>query len=101
MTVAAANVVYDALAESRSGLIPYADLDKRRDEWVNEDGSINRSRFLTGLAKSRFVVIIAWFWFGKGNFVWVLLSAQALHDLRPDLFPTIKELGLDKVGFFV
>ena len=24
-------------------------------------------RFMTGLAKSRFVVIIAWFWFGKGG----------------------------------
>lgn len=101
VTVAATNVVYDALAESRSGLIPYAALDQRLTEWLNEDGSLNRSRFLTGLAKSRFVVIIAWFWFGKGNFVWVLLAAQALHDLRPDIFPTAKELGLDKVGFFV
>jgi len=101
VTIAAANVVYDALAESRSGLIPFATVDQRRGEWVNDDGSLNMPRFMTGLAKSRFVVIIAWFWFGKGNFVWVLLSVQALHDFRPDLFPTPKDLNLDKVGFFI
>ena len=72
VTVDACNVAYDALAESRSGLIPYADADKRRNEWLNDDGSFNQPRFLTGLAKSRFTVIIAWFIFGKGNFVWVL-----------------------------
>ena len=30
-----------------------------------------------------------------------LRVAQALHDIRPDLFPTPKDLGLDKIGFFV
>ena len=60
--------------------------------------SLDQVRFKIGLAKSRFLVIIAWFVFGKGNFVWVLIFAQALHDIRPDLFPTPKELGLDKVG---
>ena len=100
VTVDACNVAYDALAESRSGLIPYADADKRRNEWLNDDGSFNQPRFLTGLAKSRFTVIIAWFIFGKGNFVWVLVFVQALHDVRPDIFPTPKEAGLDKIGFF-
>lgn len=100
VTEAACNVVYDALAESRSGLIPYAVADERRDAWVNDDGSLNLPRFLIGLAKSRMLVIIAWFVFGKGNFVWVLVAAQALHDARPDIFPTVKELRLDKVGFF-
>ena len=97
---AACNVVYDALAESRSGLIPYDTVDQRRSEWINTDGSLNKSRFMIGLAKSRFLVIVAWFVFGKGNFVWVLIFAQALHDIRPDLFPTPKEMGLDKIGFF-
>jgi len=97
----ACNVAYDALAESRSGLIPFAVADQRRKEWINElDSSFNKPRFMIGLAKSRFLVIIAWFVFGKGNFVWVLVFAQALHDIRPDLFPTPKELGLDKIGFF-
>jgi len=100
VTAEACNVAYDALAESRSGLIPFATADQRRKEWVNDDGSFNKPRFMIGLAKSRFLVIIAWFVFGKGNFVWVLVFAQALHDIRPDLFPTPKELGLDKVGFF-
>jgi len=101
VTIAACNIVYDALAESRSGLIPFADCDRRRKEWSNDDGSLNLSRFKVGLAKSRFLVIVAWFIFGKGNFVWVLVACQFLHDARPDLFPTPKELNLDKIGAFV
>ena len=68
---------------------------------IKEDGSLDLVRFAVGLFKSRFVVIVAWFLFGKGNFVWVLVAAQALHDIRPDLFPTPKDLNLDKIGFFV
>jgi len=102
VSIAACNIVYDALAESRSGLIPYADSDARRAAFTaTEDGSLDQTKFKIGLAKSRFLVIVAWFVFGKGNFVWVLVIAQALHDIRPDLFPTPKDLGLDKIGFFV
>ena len=101
VTEAACNVVYDALAESKSGLIPYAKADQRRKGFVGEDGTLNQVNFKLGLAKSPFLVIISWFVFGKGNFVWVLVAAQALHDIRPDLFPTPKDLNLDKIGFFV
>ena len=101
VTEQACNVVYDALAESKSGLIPYAKIDERRKGFVADDGSLNQVNFKLGLAKSRTLVIISWFVFGKGNFVWVLVAAQALHDIRPDLFPTPKDLNLDKIGFFV
>ena len=89
VSVAACNIVYDALAESRSGLIPYADFDTRRKEWINDDGSINEARVGIGLAKSRSLVICAWFMFGKGNFVWILVIARALADIRPDLFAAL------------
>jgi len=86
VTMSACNVVYDALAESRSGLIPYDVCNQRRTEWMNADGSFNQARFTVGLAKSRSLVIVAWFMFGKGNFVWILVMARALADIRPDLF---------------
>ena len=86
VTDAACNVVYDALAESRSGLIPYAVADARRAAWINDDGSVNLAAFKIGTFKSSFVVIASWFMFGKGNFVWILVFARALADVRPDLF---------------
>ena len=91
----------DALAESRSGLIPYATSDTRRAEWINDDGSLNVIRLKTGLIKSRLVVIFAWFWFGKGNFVWVLVSVKFLHDWKPDLVPSPVDMGLFKIGTFI
>jgi len=86
VTDAACNVVYDALAQSMSGLIPYEVADERRASWINEDGSLDTVKFRTGIAKASGVVIASWFMFGKGNFIWVLLFCRALSDARPDLF---------------
>lgn len=98
VTQSACNIVYDALAESKSSLVPYAVTDARRTGWVTESGELNELNFRAGLYKARGLVIMSWFLFGKGNFVWVLLCVQFLHDWRPDLFPTPKELNLDKIG---
>lgn len=87
VSMAACNIVYDAMAESRTGLIPYAQSDARRAAFTaGPDGSFDQNRFKIGLYKSRAVVIFAWFWFGKGNFVWILVFARTLADVRPDLF---------------
>jgi len=94
---AAVEVVYDALAESRASLIPPDKIDERRAGMINEDGSFNEIAFRAGLYKSRGIVIASWFMFGKGNFVWILVFVQFLHDARPDLFPTPKDLDLFKV----
>eukprot|EP00316_Scyphosphaera_apsteinii_P009844 CAMPEP_0119309390 /NCGR_PEP_ID=MMETSP1333-20130426/15261_1 /TAXON_ID=418940 /ORGANISM="Scyphosphaera apsteinii, Strain RCC1455" /LENGTH=255 /DNA_ID=CAMNT_0007313351 /DNA_START=48 /DNA_END=815 /DNA_ORIENTATION=+ len=101
VTKAMCNVVYDALTESRSTLIPYTVLDQRRAKLVSEDGAFDELAFRLGLYKSRFVVVVAWFLFGKGNFVWILVAAQFLHDLRPDVVPTPKDMGLFKIGTFI
>jgi len=102
VTTAAANVVFDALVESKSSLLQYALADKRRAAWINDDGSFNEAAFRIGQSKARGVVIFSWFLFGKGNFVWVLLAVQFLHDARPDLFPwTPKDLNLDKIGAII
>jgi len=101
VTKAATNIVYDALAESRSSLIPYDVITARRGGLVTSEGEFNELAFRSGLYKSRALIIFAWFLFGKGNFVWVLVGAKFLHDARPDIFPTPAELGLFKIGAFI
>jgi len=86
VTDMATDVIYDAIAESKSGLIPYAVVDQRRATFFNEDGSVNLPAIKIGIAKASTIVMMSWFMFGKGNFVWILLIARGLADLRPDLF---------------
>jgi len=97
----ACDILFDALAESRSGLIAPDVLDARRRCMLTEEGGFNELEFRLRLYKARSLVIFAWFLFGKGNFIWVLVAAQFLHDARPDLFPTPKDLGLFKIGTFI
>jgi len=101
VTKAACNVVYDALAESRSGLIPYATIDQRRKALLDESGAFNEVAFRAGLYKSRALIIFAWFLFGKGNFVWVLVTVKFLHDWKPDVIPSPVDMGLFKIGTFI
>jgi len=98
---AACNVVYDALAESRAGLIPYDKIDQRRGGMLDGEAAFNEIAFRSGLYKSRSLVILAWFLFGKGNFVWVLVSVKFLHDWKPDLIPSPVDMGLFKIGTFI
>merc|ERR1711920_937937 len=94
---AAIDVVYDALAESKASLIQPELINERRSGMVNSKGEFNELAFRLGLYKSRGIVVASWFMFGKGNFVWILVFVQFLHDARPDLFPTPKDLDLFKV----
>jgi len=96
------NLVYDALAESNSGLIPYDTVDARRAKLTNaDDGSFNEVAFNLGLYKSRGLICTSWFLFGKGNFIWVLLAVKFAHDWRPDLIPSPVDMGLFKIGTFI
>ena len=97
VTKDACEVLYDALAESKSTLIPYSVLDARRAAMVNEDGTFNETAFRFGHAKSTIIFIIGIFFFGKANFIWVLVGVKLLHDWKPDLIPGPKELGLFKI----
>jgi len=97
----ACNIVFDALAQSKNSLIPYGALDARTAGLLQPDGSVNELAFNVGLYKSRALIILAWFLFGKGNFVWVVMGAKVLHDMRPDLIPTPQDLGLFKIGAFI
>jgi len=94
----AVDVVFDALVESKSSLIAPEVCDRRRGGIVGADsGEFNEGAFRMGLYKARSIVIASWFLLGKGNFVWILVGVQFLHDARPDLFPTPKDLDLFKI----
>lgn len=97
VTKGACNILFDGLAESRSGLIPYATMDARRAAMIKPDGSFNEVAFRIGHAKSTILIITGWFIFGKANFIWVLVTVKWLHDIRPDVVPSPVDLGLFKI----
>jgi len=78
---AAVNVVYDALAHSRTGLLPPDVCDARRASFFQQDGSFNELAFRLGLYRARFTVIVSWFLFGKGNILGALILAKVATDL--------------------
>lgn len=81
---AAVNIVYDALAESRSGLLPAEKIEARRNAWLNENGALNSISFATSLYKARFAVILSWFLFGKGNIVGIIVILKVIGDALGD-----------------
>ena len=80
VSIAAVNIVFDALAQSKAGLIPPDVIDKRRNDYLAEDGSLNELAFSSGLYKSRSLVILSWFFFGKGNFLGFLVLTKIIID---------------------
>jgi len=97
VTRAPCEILYDAFAESRSTLIPYKVIDDRCKAMVNPDGTFNEVAFRVGWSKSCFLFIVGLFFFGKANFIWVLVGAKFLHDWQPDTIPTPKDMGLFKI----
>jgi len=75
----ACNVVYDALAQSKSSLIPPEVIQTRRDEMVKDSG-VDFGVLQLGIYKARFVVICSWFLFGKGQIVGGLVFLKVLCD---------------------
>mmetsp|Transcript_13943 Transcript_13943/g.29995 ORF Transcript_13943/g.29995 Transcript_13943/m.29995 type:complete len:290 (-) Transcript_13943:465-1334(-) len=76
----AVNIVYDALAQSKSSLIPPNVIDTRRNSFLTENGGFNEANFSIALYKSRMLVILSWFVFGKGNFFGLLVLLKVLSD---------------------
>ena len=54
---AAVNVVFDALAESKNGLVAYAVIDERRAAWLGPDGGFDVGAYSGSLARAQAVVI--------------------------------------------
>ena len=76
----AINIVYDALAESKSGLIPPAVVNQRRSEWLTPEGGLDEGRFSQGLYKSRSLVIVSWFFLGKGQILGAVVGLKIIAD---------------------
>ncbi len=65
----AVQLVFDVLSQSKSGLIPPDVVNTRRAGLTNADGSFNEGAFSFALYKARALVIVSWFFFGKGQIV--------------------------------
>jgi len=76
----ACNVVYDALAQSKSGLIPPDVIMQRRAGIVGDDGSLDLNALSYGINRARVTVITSWFLFGKGQIVGGLVLLKILYD---------------------
>jgi len=87
----AIDVVFDALVESKSGLIAEALCDKRRDRWLSsEGGGINEGALAAGLFKSRALVCFSWVFFGKGRLYGFAVAAKlALDATGKDALPPL------------
>lgn len=77
---AAVNVVYDALSESKSSLLPRDVCEARRAGWIGASGAFDDGAFALSLYKARVAVISSWFVFGKGNIVGLLVVLKVATD---------------------
>lgn len=88
----AVNVVFDALSESKSSMLPPDVITRRRAQFFTDDGGVNELAFTLGLLKARFAVIVSWFVFGKGNIAGALVLLKVISDttgLFTDFYGTI------------
>lgn len=63
----AVNVVFDALSESKSGLLAQEVADQRRAKFFTAEGAIDEGALAAGLYKSRVAVMTSWLVYGKGR----------------------------------
>lgn len=76
VTRAAVNVVFDALVESRNGLIPPALCDERRARMMTPEGGLDDMAFSAGTYRGRGLVILSWFLLGKGQVVGLFVGLK-------------------------
>jgi hypothetical protein len=77
---AASNVVFDALVESKSGLLRPDLCDARRAAFFTPDGGLDEVAFRAGLYKSRSLVLVSWLFYGKGRIYGVAVFLKLLID---------------------
>jgi hypothetical protein len=80
VTRAAVNVVFDALVESRNGLIPPKLCDERRARMMTADGGLDDMAFSAGTYRGRGLVILSWFLLGKGQVVGLFVGLKIFAD---------------------
>jgi len=77
---AAVNVVFDALVESKSGLIKPELCNQRRARWITDEGGLDEGAIALGLGKSRSIVLFSWIFFGKGRIYGFAVGLKLVID---------------------
>lgn len=80
VTPTAANIVYDALAQSKSSLIPEKVVTQRRASFINAAGGVDEGAFMSGMVKSRIAVVTGFFLLGKGQLYGYVLAGKIVLD---------------------
>jgi len=78
---AAMGIVYDALAESKSSLVPQKTIDARRDRWMAAEGGLDEGALAAGLYKSRLAVTVGFILLGKGQLYGAVVVARVVLDV--------------------
>ena len=92
VTKVALDVVFDALVESKSGLIKPELCDERRARWMTPEGGLDEGAIRAGLYRSRIVVLFSWLFFGKGRILSVAVGLKLIIDIA-DLKDELGALG--------
>ena len=86
----ATSVVYDALAQSKSSLLPEKAVNERRAKWMASDGGLDEGAFMSGMTKSRIAVCVGFFLLGKVP-IYVLVGRVVLD--ATGLFDKAREIA--------
>ena len=76
----ACEIVFDAIAQSKSSLIPEKAVDERLATFVTAEGAFDEGAFMGGMAKSRLAVIVGFFLLGKGQRYGYVVGGRVLLD---------------------
>ena len=87
----AVNIVYDSLAQSKTGLLPEKTVDERRQSWFTTDGGFDDGAIAAGLYKSRVAVTVGWLLLGKGQLYGACFAGRIALDVTGS-FDLIKEI---------
>jgi len=77
----ALSIVFDALAESKSSLLPEKTVDERRGRWMAAEGGLNEGAVTAGLYKSRLAVTVGFILLGKGQLYGAVFISRILLDV--------------------
>ena len=81
VSATAVGIVYDALAESKSGIIPKETIDKRVRQWRTAEGGLNYGAIAAGLYKSRLAVTTGFILLGKGQLYGAVIVVKVALDV--------------------
>ena len=77
----ALGIVYDALSESKSSLIPQKTADERCKRLLTAEGGIDEGALTAGLYKSRLAVTVGFILLGKGQLYGAVVIAKVFLDV--------------------